>query len=75
MEQYYVYHNWRVERGGKARTHLGGCSFCNNGLGIHNTGPTRNGEWLGPFKTKQDALTRARNTGAARVDCCKKCSP
>ncbi len=75
MEQYYVYHNWTVERGGKARTHLGSCSFCNNGQGIHNTGPTKNGEWLGPFKTKQDALTQARSTGAARVDCCKKCNP
>lgn len=75
MEKYYVYHNWRVEHGKKAITHRGSCSFCNNGQGIHGTGSRRNDEWLGPFKTKQDALTQARNTGAARVDCCKKCSP
>ena len=75
MHKYYVYHNWTVERGGKARVHLGDCSFCNNGQGIHNTGPTRNGEWLGPFGTKQDALVQAQNIGAARKDCCKKCNP
>lgn len=75
MEQYYVYHNWTVERGGKAIAHLGSCSFCNNGRGVHGTGPTRNGEWLGPFKTKQDALIQGEKTGAARVDWCKKCNP
>ena len=75
MQQYYVYHNWTVIRGGKARTHIENCSFCNHGQGIHNIGPTRNGKWLGPFKTKEDALNEAKNTGAALVDCCKKCNP
>jgi len=75
MEQYYVYHNWTVERGGKARVHRGSCSFCNNGQGIHNTILRRNCEWFGPFKTKQDALTQARKTGAARVSRCRTCNP
>lgn len=75
MQQYYVYHNWTANQGGKAIIHQENCSFCNNGQGIHNTGPTRNGRWLGPFKTKKDALTQARNTEAIRVDYCKKCNP
>lgn len=75
MNQYYVYHNWTAEPGGRAIVHQGNCSFCNNVKEIHNTGPTRNGKWLGPIDSKEDALTRARDTGAKRVDCCQKCAP
>ena len=75
MQQYYVYHNWTAERGAKAITHRESCSFCNNGQGIHNTKLRLNCVWLGPFKTKQEALYEAKITGAARVDCCKKCNP
>jgi len=75
MCQYYIYHNWTAERGGKALIHKGNCRFCNYGQGIHNTGPTRNGEWSGPFKAKEDAFNKARQTEAERVDYCKKCRP
>jgi len=75
MEKFYVYHNWTAERGGKAIIHRGSCSFCSDGQGVHKTGPTRNGKWLGPFEDKNAALAKARDTEAARVDSCKKCSP
>lgn len=75
MEQYYVYHNWRVVKGGKAKIHRGSCGSCNNGQGVHNSDSTKNCKWLGPFKTKQDALTQARKTGAARVSRCRICNP
>ena len=75
MQPYFVYHNWTAEKGSKPIIHQGSCSFCNNGQGVHYTGPTRNGRWLGPFETKNDALAKARDTEAARVDYCKKCNP
>ena len=75
MTEYYFYHNWTAEKGGKAIIHRGDCSFCNNGRGIHNTGQTRNGQWIGPFNTKFYAIDKAKSVNAARVDLCKKCNP
>ncbi|MFQ5688367.1 MAG: hypothetical protein ACE5GV_17095 [Candidatus Scalindua sp.] len=71
MQEYYVYHNWTAEKGGKAIIHASNCSFCNNGQGIHNSGFTKNGKWLGPFATKQQAVEAANKTGAKRIAFCK----
>jgi hypothetical protein len=68
---YYVYHNWTKH---KARIHLGDCSWCNFGEGIHLGAGTENCEWLGPFRTFQEALGVADRTGEP-VTPCKHCNP
>lgn len=76
MDQYWVYYNWRAERGEKAIVHRGDCGNCNNGQGKMGRGSsTPNGRWLGPFNTRQDEYRTAQNTGAARVDGGRCCSP
>lgn len=74
-EKYWVYNNWTVEQGGKAIIHRASCPFCMSGKGLNRTGPTTNGKWYGPFRNKQDALSKANDTGAKRVACCKHCNP
>jgi len=76
MEEYWVYHNWQAEKGGKARIHRANCSSCNNGQGVHHkASPRINDEWLGPFSTREEALTKAINTKAANLYSCRKCNP
>lgn len=75
INQYWFYHNLTVEQGGKAIVHKGSCTFCMCGRGLNQTGPTRNGRWYGPFKNKEEALSKADDTGARRVACCRRCNP
>jgi len=69
---YFVYENWAAEN--KAVIHLGTCSFCNQGQGIHRNTGTRNGHWLGPFITYASAEKAAKETGRP-IRSCKKCTP
>jgi len=70
---FYIYENW-VAEGHKARIHFGHCSYCKFGHGIHETTNERNGRWLGPYNTLQEALVSAQNTGGV-VSKCKHCNP
>lgn len=73
MNDWWIYENWTAEPGGKAIVHNGKCSFCNHGKGIHPHASDRNGKWLGPFSTKENAFIRASKLGRARVDYCSRC--
>lgn len=68
--RYYVYHNWTI---GKAIIHLGSCSYCRNGYGIHGVVKSRNSEWYGPFSEFPAAEFRANQTQEKRIDKCKFC--
>ena len=69
---YYVYENWTAED--KAKIHYGHCSYCNYGKGIHPDASSRNGQWLGPFKSYSVAHEEAIATGR-KVSTCKFCNP
>ena len=56
--RYWVYENRPTRR---ARAHLAGCSFCNDGRGRRAlAAATRNRRWLGPFTRPRQALGLAR---------------
>lgn len=70
---YWVYENWRAES--KAKVHRGSCGHCNEGKGAHpDSTDGRNGEWHGPFKTREEADAAARKTGRP-VSTCGTCMP
>jgi hypothetical protein len=69
---YFVYENWVAEN--KAVIHLGTCSSCNQGKGVHPNSGKDNGRWLGPFPTLESAENAALATGRP-VKRCKKCGP
>ncbi len=68
---YHVYENWTAH---KAKIHLSDCPYCKYGKGTHETGPTRNGRWLGPFATYEEAHATATAT-AQPVSRCQYCQP
>ena len=70
---YYMYENWTAE-GHKARLHVGDCSFCKNGMGIHPDAGERNGKWHGPFTEYDQAMQAAQATGG-NVSNCQRCLP
>lgn len=70
--EYYVYHNWTSEPGGKAIIHKGACSYCKDGKGIHPVKSNLHGKWLGPYISRQDAYEATKALNAVRVDFCKK---
>lgn len=58
---YYIYENWTAEN--KSVIHHGDCGNCKNGQGCHkNTLGERNGRWLGPFHTIEEAYKAATDT-------------
>jgi len=58
---YYVYENWTAEH--KAVIHRATCGNCNEGRGCHkNVLGERNGRWLGPFHTLDEADRAAAAT-------------
>jgi len=71
--QFYIYENWQAH-GHIARIHRAECSFSNFGKGFHGTDNTEHGQWLGPFRTFENALSAAKETHA-EVSTCKICSP
>ena len=59
---FYVYENWTAEH--KAVIHQGACRYCNDGRGCHeNPLGNRNGQWHGPFDTREAANNTAVQTG------------
>lgn len=69
---FYVYENWVAEK--KAVIHKGECSFCNNGVGIHqNIRGVKNCRWHGPFDSYEEAREIAKGLGNREVRNCKKC--
>lgn len=69
---FWVYDNWTIN---KAIVHRGGCSYCNEGAGIHANPSGRNSKWHGPFETASSALSKARSLQRLRTDGCSSCSP
>ncbi len=70
---YWIYENWTAEN--KAKLHRGSCSFCNEGLGIHDDKEEgRNGRWHGPFNTFSEARNYAQNLNRT-VSYCGFCKP
>ncbi len=58
---YYVYENWTAEH--KAVIHRATCGYCKEGQGCHkNPLGERNGRWLGPFRTLDEADRAATAT-------------
>jgi hypothetical protein len=70
---WWVYENWTVVRGGKARVHSGRCGFCRDGKGIHKDTSGRNGKWHGPFESREIAFRYAKTLNRARTDFCNYC--
>lgn len=71
-ERFYVYDNRTID---KAIVHKGSCTFCNDGQGLHRTGPTRNSVWHGPYDSAAGALAKAKSCHRARTAGCSVCSP
>ena len=69
---FYVYENWRVSPK-KAIVHLGACSFCNSGRGLHRRASGQNGRWHGPYSSLYDADQAAAATGHERREHCRFC--
>ena len=72
-KEYHIYENW-VAHGHVSKIHKAECSFCNFGNGIHGTNNKIHGQWLGPYKTFNEAKLAALKTKAI-VHTCKFCSP
>lgn len=70
---FWAYENW-VAAGHRATVHRGECGFCNHGAGVHGGGQTRNGRWLGPFRSFEEAKANAERAGA-EVRNCSRCRP
>lgn len=68
--KYWVYENWTH---GKAIVHKAECGFCNFGKGVRRTFGN-NGKWHGPYKTKEEARLKARQTNRERVAFCIPCN-
>lgn len=71
---WWVYENWRATTGGKAIVHTGNCSFCREGKGIQRQDSGRNGEWHGPFTTREEAYECAKRCNRAVTDFCTFCA-
>jgi hypothetical protein len=70
-KDYWVYHNWTVEKGGRATIHHKRCSFCNNGRGLHSHwADNKTGKWIGPTNSP---LMTAMRTKASNVKECHFC--
>lgn len=68
--EYWVYENWTHN---KAIIHRAECGYCKYGKGVRETFGD-NGRWLGPYKTKNDAELKAKQTKRKRVASCLTCS-
>lgn len=70
---WWVYENWTVVVGGKARVHHGECSFCDHGRGIHSYDSGRNSRWHGPYPSMDAAMTKAISLGRIDTRLCTYC--
>ncbi|GAH68588.1 unnamed protein product [marine sediment metagenome] len=77
--KYWVYENWTVCKGGKAKIHKENCRCCNYGRGRWNKGTNnKNGMWHGPFATQREAkqgkLKKVRKAPVPCIFCLGKAS-
>jgi hypothetical protein len=59
----------------KAMVHRGGCSFCNEGRGLHGRNTTNSSTWHGPFESAKEALATAKSLNRDHTDLCSRCTP
>lgn len=71
MADYYIYENWTHDR---ARIHVGGCGYCNDGRGTQAGSSPRNGKWHGPL-SRNDAFLLATKLKRADTKACPNCAP
>jgi len=69
--RYFVYNNWRRNRG---RVHRGDCPHCNHGRGKAGATTGLNDEFLGPFD-RQDAFATASALNRKEMAACAVCNP
>ena len=70
---FWVYENWTVVAGGKARIHREDCDNCNYGRGKNPNSSDRNGKWHGPFTSENIAMNFANSLSRKDVRRCKVC--
>lgn len=71
QERFYVYNNWRRDRG---RVHRGDCPHCNCGLGRAGSTHGTNDEFRGPF-SRDAAFADAASLGRREMQPCGVCNP
>lgn len=71
MEEFYVYNNWRRDRG---RIHRAECPFCNRGKGMIGSRASGSDEFRGPFQ-REEAFAVAASLGRKEMAPCGKCLP
>lgn len=71
--EYFIYENWTHK---KAIVHRADCVCCNYGKGRYDAlkYSERNGRWLGPFQTREEAKEAADRTKRKLVAMCRRCS-
>lgn len=72
MTSYFVYENWT---GRHARIHRGTCRYCNHGKGLRPQSAGQNGEWYGPFATKDQASKKLKEMNYRDTQDCAICMP
>ena len=70
-ERYYVYNNWRRDRG---RVHRADCPHCNNGHGKAGSSHGANDEFRGPF-SREAAYDDAAKLERKDMMPCAVCNP
>ena len=68
--RFYVYENWTNKR---ARLHRGDCSYCNDGKGTQGTDSVTNGQWFGPYSTREAAAERMASVVQSDKAQCAMC--
>lgn len=70
---WWIYENWTVVRGGKARVHYTKCPYCNNGQGTHPNASHKNDKWHGSYASSDEARNQAKRLGRKLTDICTYC--
>lgn len=71
QERFYVYNNWRRDRG---RVHRATCAHCNDGHGKVGSSHGANDEFRGPFG-REAAFKDAATLGRKEMKPCAVCKP
>ncbi|WP_143523532.1 hypothetical protein [Pararhizobium arenae] len=69
--EFYVYENWRRDRGG---IHRAECRYCNFGKGFQAEDGGKNGKWHGPYD-RDTASTKANSLNRSGMKECSVCKP
>jgi hypothetical protein len=71
-DNFYIYEN--IIKNHYMKIHLGNCSFCNNGEGIHRPEVRKGDAWHGPYESYGDALDAAKGS-CGNIEDCEYCKP